>query len=93
METEKQASDTGDTSHEEQGLPAFSQTDEDKSTVDDDEEEEEETGETANETDLQLQCKWKDCGDSFSSLQKLISHINDTHVGSGKVSLFFFLLF
>lgn len=30
-------------------------------------------------------CLWKNCGRSFNTLQELIEHIQDTHVGSGKV--------
>ncbi|KAL0082029.1 hypothetical protein J3Q64DRAFT_1182194 [Phycomyces blakesleeanus] len=30
-------------------------------------------------------CQWTDCGQVFSVMQEFISHISDTHVGSGKV--------
>ncbi|KAI7884939.1 hypothetical protein K492DRAFT_124443, partial [Lichtheimia hyalospora FSU 10163] len=31
-----------------------------------------------------MQCLWKDCGQMLENMQKLISHISDNHVGSGK---------
>ncbi|KAL0575303.1 hypothetical protein ABG067_009045, partial [Albugo candida] len=75
---------------QQQQKPQVIAVDEDKSTVDEEEEEEEEETvaptpiDTENNTQVQMQCKWKECGVMFYDLQKLISHINDTHVGSGK---------
>ncbi|KAI8885622.1 hypothetical protein K501DRAFT_245582 [Backusella circina FSU 941] len=46
--------------------------------------EEDEDMENGSEPKLQLVCKWKGCDQQFNKLQKLITHINDMHVGSGK---------
>jgi hypothetical protein len=54
---------------------------ESRTSVNEEEDDEEEEDETK-----QLECKWKDCQEKFTKLQKLISHISDDHVGSGKVS-------
>jgi hypothetical protein len=65
--------------------------DEDKSTVDEEDEEDETSDAKATVVTedmvakIQMQCKWKECGEMFHDLKKLISHINDMHVGSGKV--------
>jgi hypothetical protein len=48
-------------------------------------EDEDENMDDASEPKVQLVCKWKGCDEQFNKLQKLITHINDTHVGSGKV--------
>lgn len=53
-----------------------------------DEEEEDEDGDSEQPDQVQskpMQCLWKDCGQMLENMQKLISHISDNHVGSGKV--------
>ncbi|KAF7726995.1 hypothetical protein EC973_008108 [Apophysomyces ossiformis] len=52
----------------------------------DEEEDEDEDGDGDQQGLLkeQVQCRWKDCGQKFDELQQLISHIRDSHVGSGK---------
>ena len=55
---------------------------------DEDEEDEDEDGDSEQPDQVQskpMQCLWKDCGQMLENMQKLISHISDNHVGSGKV--------
>lgn len=55
---------------------------------DEDEEDEDEDGDSEQPDQAQskpMQCLWKDCGQMLENMQKLISHISDNHVGSGKV--------
>ncbi|KAL0072865.1 hypothetical protein F4703DRAFT_1954014 [Phycomyces blakesleeanus] len=76
---------------DEPGTPLDSQNrDEDKSEdadeLDEDEDEDTEVDmlEETEPEKLEFQCLWRDCGETFEELQKLITHINDNHVGSGK---------
>ncbi|KAI9021680.1 hypothetical protein CLU79DRAFT_752783 [Phycomyces nitens] len=77
---------------EEPGTPLDSQNkDEEKSEdadeLDEDEDEEDAEVDMLEGTEpekLEFQCLWRDCGETFEELQKLITHINDNHVGSGK---------
>lgn len=62
-------------------------------TKEDNEEAEEEDEEDETESEQQqqeatskpMQCLWKECGQICAGMQELITHISDTHVGSGKV--------
>lgn len=31
------------------------------------------------------QCEWRECRKEFDQLQELIAHVNNKHIGSGKV--------
>lgn len=96
LETEKIQNDNSDNKEkgeEEEASPSDNQeskpdsatVDEDKSTVDEEEEEEEESVVEEEPKTEKMQCKWRDCGIYLDELQKLITHINTEHVGSGKV--------
>ncbi|ORE00874.1 hypothetical protein BCV72DRAFT_283095 [Rhizopus microsporus var. microsporus] len=97
LETEKIQNDNSDNKEkdeEEDASPSDNQEskadsatiDEDKSTVDEEEEEEEESVVEEEPKTEKMQCKWRDCGIYLDELQKLITHINTEHVGSGKAS-------
>lgn len=49
------------------------------------EEEDDDNTLTTPPTEQVRTCLWTGCGDNFDTLQKLISHITEAHVGGGKV--------
>jgi hypothetical protein len=51
-----------------------------------DEDEDEDADDDAPKEEQKMQCRWTNCGLVCETLESLISHIGEAHVGSGKVS-------
>jgi hypothetical protein len=64
--------------------PDYAQSDIKVKKEESDDEDDDEPEEDEEQQDLR--CRWKDCGQIFDSQSALVSHISESHIGSGKSS-------